>query len=671
MTLSPRLRFFPALVALVALSASPLAQDRSTAVVRPGHDTAAHESLLRARARDLAASTADEALKWDDDKISVQVLTRAADLLWKERPARAKDWLMGAWVRANKLKDEGEGDALRRFRQDPRRAEARATVLAVAQRHDRKLADHLLDQLADEKERSTYESRRGAFDDRSARSEQLLSLSLAAVESDPDAAARLAEQSLADGVSFQLQSVLLALRARDRAAADRVFDAALFRLATHFAHPNEGQVIASYLFTPGRVFSVDSSNTLTLVVSPNAVRPERTPAESDPARARRFLCIMQRRLLSMPAPSTTTDPARSAQEFVTLVNSLSNGFKAYAPDLWTAVEHRLALVIPDLTPAKTDGRLPSAVRERLRSGDPAAVSEEELNRLYVDGLEEDADKETDPLARKLAYTQAALATAPENLTRGRRLAEKIDEDALRAQVVSLLIYRAALFNLEKGRVDTAIELASEAKPVHRAVILTAAAQKLVADQSEAREVDNRLRALELLHDAERLLRREDSADALRVRLGVVAALAQLDGARALESLDEVVASINKIAAFDPTDANAPRLADLKGMAAYLSLPRVRSGYGLKDVLGPLARTNFHVSVDVTNKLTSPTVRGFCLMEIAQSVLTERPSNQAALGNTSLPTDSATFSDVSMTSGPQPRTGRRGLVGGQIPGRPMQ
>jgi hypothetical protein len=618
----------------------PLSSDKKAGATKAGDQSGGVQNgglresqlQLRLRARDLAAATADEALKWDDQHAAVRVLAQAADLLWADDPERSRVWLTRAWEMTGMVAEESaDSAATRRYRSNSPQASARATVLAVAQKRDRQLADRLLEQLADEKEKSRHDSRRGIFDDRSARSEQLLNMAMATVERDPSTAASLAERSLVDGVSFQLQSFLLVLRSRDLTAANRVFDAALNRLATGFANPSEGQVIASYLFTPGRVFGAGTDNTTALAVGTQAPVSERTPAEIDPARARRFLVVMQRVLLSLPAPSATANPAQAAQEFVTLAGSLANGFKLYAPELWQPIEQRVAQMMPDLQPASADRRLPSPVREKLRSAGAAGADEKETNRLYVEGLEEIAEKESDPIARKLAYVRAALATTPESLERGRGLASKIKEAELREQVVSFLVYRAALWSLERGRLDDALKLATEAKPIQRAIVLIAAAQRLGAESSgkdEEQAITRKFRALDLLSEAEKLLGRDDlPSAAVRVRIGLVAALAVLDAPRALEVLRNVVAAINQTDSFDPADNSAPRIANLDDSSAQSLLPRIRSGFGIRDALTPLARADFESTVMTAGKLSSPAIRGACMLEIARSILSLQPDKQ--------------------------------------------
>jgi hypothetical protein len=53
---------------------------------------------------------------------------------------------------------------------------------------------------------------RGLFDDRSERSAVLLQMAMGVVKDDPRAAAHMATESLRDGISFGLQSVLVALQ---------------------------------------------------------------------------------------------------------------------------------------------------------------------------------------------------------------------------------------------------------------------------------------------------------------------------------------------------------------------------------------------------------------------------------------------------------------------------
>jgi hypothetical protein len=625
------------LITLLAASATHVLAQEHVSPLHPKADAIRNssrggeliESPQRIRARAIAIELAGDALMWEDKRASVWALAQTADLVWADNPERSRDWLKQAWELAGQVASEDAGNMTRRYRTNSPQAKARACVLRVAQKRDPKLAETFLAKLTEEKESSRPDSQRGIFDDRSARSEQLLNLALATVDGDPAAASDLARRSLDDGVSFQLQTLLLALRQRDRAAADRLFDAALDRLATGFAHPSEGQILASYLFTPGQVAAAGGSGSaLVLAVGARTPAPAQTPAAADPIRVRRFLSVMQRALLSMPAPALTSSPAQSAQEFVTLARTLMGAYKTHAPELWLPIEQRLAQVTPDLAPAQADPRTPASVRDKLASAGAAGASEQELNELYVDGLEGVAEKERDPIARKLAFTRAALATTPEDLERGRKLAAKIGDSELSAKVVSQLIYRNALLALEKGEVEEAVGLAAELKSVQRAIILITAAQRVGTRRpgdEEAQAASRRLVALDYLSDAENLLKRDDaSAEGLRVRLGFVAALAPLDALRALKAFDEVVSAINKSDSFDAPATDAPRMVGLDDSGIQAALPRIRTGYGLKDAVTPLARVDLEEVKRAADRLSEPSVRGTCLLEIARSILSAEP-----------------------------------------------
>lgn len=581
------------------------------------------KSQLRLRAEDLAASTADEALKWEDKESAVRIISQAADLLWDDYPDRCRDWLKSAWGLTATVSAVDADEAVRRFRSTSPQSLARSAVLNVAHRHDRELAEQLLEQLLESKEQEESRAKRGVFDDRSVRSEQLLNMAMALAEKDPNTSAELAEQSLADGVSFQLQGLLLTLRKRDEAAAGRVFDQAVNRLAIDFSHPSEGQILASYLFTPGRVASPGAERRMMLAVGTLDPAPSRVPAEDDPARTRRFLHVMQGVLISTPDLGAPSNPSQTSEEYMALARSLADDYRRYAPELWPPIAQRLHYVTPNSAQWGSPANVAAATGEKGLADALSATDEGQVDQLYQQSLETAAERERNPLARKLAYVRAALATRPEELKRGKSLASKVDDDDLRKRLVSFLVYRAALAQLEGGKVEEAVNTSTEAAPLPRAIILITAAQKLVAERRSAGNSavkTQRPDALRLLSAAENILQRDDLPEpAKRVRVGLAAALAPLEPGRALDVFNQAVAAINGGAPFDFSDTSAPRIADLTGASDSL-LTRIRNGYGLKDAVAPLALTDFEGTVAAAARLSFPTARGTCLLEIARTII---------------------------------------------------
>jgi hypothetical protein len=204
------------------------------------------------------------------------------------------------------------------------------------------------------------------------------------------------------------------------------------------------------------------------------------------------------------------------------------------------------------------------------------------------------------------------------------LAARISEDNLRKRVSSFLTYRAALMALEKGQLEKVTELASGLEPLQQALVFIATAQRLSerrGNEDDIYAASRKAQAIELLTDAEKVLRKnEGSSEALRMRLGLVATLAPLDTARALDLLRDIVTDINHADSFDPVDASVPRVSGLYGLPVQISLPTVRGGFGLKDAFSPLSQVQFDESVNIAGKLKEPPIRGICMMEIARSIL---------------------------------------------------
>src|SRR5688572_23712535 len=178
----------------------------------------------------MVEQTAAEAPLWDDKKSAVLALADAAGLLWKQTPNAARKWLTKAWELIDSVPEEPLNPDLKEFSSRSNKTDLQSTVLRVAHAHDPALADTFVKSL-DDKE-LTEKKDRGAFDDRTARSEQFLRLAQQAVDSNPDLAFALAQRSLADGLSFTLQNVLTGLRRKNVDLSNRLFDLALARFTS-------------------------------------------------------------------------------------------------------------------------------------------------------------------------------------------------------------------------------------------------------------------------------------------------------------------------------------------------------------------------------------------------------------------------------------------------------
>ena len=253
------------------------------------------------------------------------------------------------------------------------------------------------------------------------------------------------------------------------------------------------------------------------------------------------------------------------------------------------------------------------------------LTKEELYEKNIAELEDGADKESNTAFRRVAYVNAALATKPEDYVQAKRIAGKIDDDDLRADVVSFVLYRAALAFVEKSEIEKAVDIAPTISDVpRRAVVKIAIAQRLLTSEPGKDEAAVRFaqqRALDLLADIDRDLKKgEPSGVAARILLGRTAVLAKLDPDQALTSLAQAVEMINKLDRFDLRDAAAPNL----GMAAFAvsgaTVARPKIGFDFRSAIEPLIQTNFEQISGLVERLTTKEVNGFGRLETAKLYL---------------------------------------------------
>ena len=223
----------------------------------------------RLQAISMIKQSAAEAPLWDNKKAAVQVLADAADLLWDENPGQGAAWLTRAWNLIEQVSLSPQDEKFKEFFSPSDQSDLRTVVLRVARKHDPKLAEKFLKQLSEKDPNEKEKKNRGAFDDRTARSEQLLRLAQQAVDTDPELAFSLAEASLADGISYGLQNVLTNLRKKSTDLANRLFDLALARFSSGQPDASEAEPLAGYLFLSGVSFSSNSTGVTIMAMSPS------------------------------------------------------------------------------------------------------------------------------------------------------------------------------------------------------------------------------------------------------------------------------------------------------------------------------------------------------------------------------------------------------------------
>ncbi|MBA3633492.1 MAG: hypothetical protein H0W58_11910 [Acidobacteria bacterium] len=562
----------------------------------------------------MVTKTAEEATFWEDKKTAVEALADAADLLWEENANQSAKWLTKAWNLIDQVSETPKDEKMREFFNRSDKSGLQATVLKIAHRHDAQLAENFLKQLT-EKEPDEKKDK-GAFDDKTARSEQLLTLALQAIETNPSLAFNLAGRSLADGISFSLQNVLTSLRQKDVNLANRLFDAALARLST----PDEAQILAGYLFKSGFTFATNSSGGMILAVNPNQ---QNLPAvaNSEPNRAKNFLSASYQAFFARSVLLDTPESKRKAENILVLATTIFSQYNIYALELVQPTRTFLTQLQSQLYPNRQNQS--SENKSRLSSLPKDATKEEVYDALVAD-LEEKADKETDPIAKKIAFIRAANSTKPEDYKRGISIAKKIEDENLQEDVVSFLLYRAALHFVNKKEIETAEEILPQIKEVlRRSVAKIAVAQALLQPKTDKKVEQFQLdlekqRAFALLNDVQRDLRNEDvSLNLIKTLFGTTAVLSKFDKTQGLSSFEQTVQMINKLDKFNLKDTSAPKLGiDLSSSSsATVATPRI--GFGFSNAIEPLIETDFEQVASIVERLAAKEVRGVGRIEAAR------------------------------------------------------
>jgi hypothetical protein len=576
----------------------------------------------RAEAISTVKQVANEAALWDNKKAAVQVLTDAADLLWDETPGQSSEWLNRAWVLLDQVSGAPKKETLKEFFTRSEQSELRTAVLSVARKHDTELAEKLLKQLS--QKQTDEKKERGAFDDRTARSEQLLQMAQQAVDSQPEVAFALAEQSLTDGISYSLQNILTSLRKKNTELSNRLFDLALARFSSRDPDPSEAQVLAGYLFQSGFTFAANSSGQTILVVNP-AQQNLPSVAASEPQRARNFLTAVYQAVLTRPLRFDSSEDQQRAQQILLLGNRVIRRYDTFAPELAQPAKAFLAHLQQQLAP---DSSGAEATADATKSAPVTRVTtkppnKEELYEQRIAELEDLADKEANTSFRNVAYARAVVRTNPDDYERAKQIAKKISDDALRADTLSFALYRAALFFIERNETVKAMELAVQISDVTRgAVAKISLAQRLLTMKPDAGALRiDQQRAFDLLTNLESDLKKnEPSVTLAKISLARAAVLGELDPAQALLALDQSVQLINKLDNFDLRDTGAPDLGLglFPSSGATVARPKLR--FDLNSAIAPLVVKDFDQVSAIVERLVRKDMNGEGRLEVAKLFL---------------------------------------------------
>lgn len=587
---------------LAFFSLDALSQSKPTTTpqkVQKAQENSVTENSLNLRIIAVLHQTADEAKGWDDVKISSQIQAQIADLLWDFDAVSAENYLTRAWDKARQVKESKEKPS--RFRNYSDRVDAGREVLLVARKRQPQLAKKWLKELSDSAQEDFEKKSKGLFDDRTARSAVLLQMAMQAAETDIQAAASLATESLRDGISFGLQSVLIKIQEKNAELAAQVFRAAMKRInSVGVKDAGEIQILYSYLYTPGRVSttadSASQGNTITAFGRDHS--NVTSAAGLYPDLAREFVQIAAHALLKMPFLADAENPQTSAREQFGVINSILYRLGNSSPELSRALHERLNEITANAGFSPAAPISPKDLPPRQQG-----ESRSDFEKRLLDKALEEAEKIANPLQRDVFIAQTVLRSDAGQFEKVKNAAEKIDDKELREQILNFLLYKASLNLIKVNNLDEAYKLLQKnSEPRQKAAILIVGGQTLIKQKDF-------IQAQNWLYDAQKLFDKHKSSneDWINIGFGLVNGYALFDEIEALKILRTTVKLIEENSKNYNRD-KAPLAVKFSGLD-FSDFTFGTKNFGLNSAIKSFSKQSFEDVLSALKDLKNPQAKG--------------------------------------------------------------
>ncbi len=608
------------------LSVATFSQSKSVTPTStpPSFENSSEQELfqqsLNLRIFQILHETAAEAKGWEDVKISSKIQAQVADLLWDFDPISAENYLLRAWDKAKQAKNSEEKPS--KYRNTSNRVTVFREVLLVARKRQPILAEKWLKELSDLADEDFAGRNKGLFDDRTARSSVLLEMALQVVEADVQPAAALAIESLRDGISFGLQTVLVKIQEKNPDLAVQVFRAALQRIGSvGVSNANEIQILYSYIYTPGLISTTSNSGaqgSSTIAIGRNraGIRPA---AELYPELAREFLVAAGRAILAIPFLIGDENPENSAREQYGIVTVIESRLGNTAPELSRALQERLAALVASANFSPTQQTSQQDITP-IQIGE----SREEYGKRRLERLLEDAQKFSNPLQRDIFLAQGVLRSDVGVFELAKSIAEKIDDKHLREQISNFLSYRMSLHLIKTNNVDQAYKLLQKnSEPRQKASGLIIGGEKLIQQK-------DLLEARGWLNEAQKLFEKNKAIDEDWINIGfaLTAGFAQFDKIDGLKQLAATTKLLNK-----ETNAYNRDKAPLANGFTGLNFSDFTAGtknFSLNSAINSFSKNEFDDIITSLNESKNLLAKGEAILVLSRRNLKAAKINQPTL-----------------------------------------
>ncbi len=537
----------------------------------------------------------------------IAVLVRSADLLWPHQQEKARAAFSESFDLATAIFEEKGNETTREGRMPVDLPDQRFKVITAIAKRDPVWAQKLSDQVLqdDKREAEQKTSKDPRVDAKS--TDKLMSVAYSLAQTDTNASLTFARRSLRYTATIQLPAYLYRLVDINKGLADSFYQEALTAYAS--APMDQFLYLSSYPFGNNR--EAGEMPIYTFYQVPKGFVP-------NPSLQKLFTQTLLNRIQQLVENPTEPIPGSRYSE---------------AAQMWMALsrlESQVQTLLPELSPSWQQAK--GSIFTMLSQEDHQRVTQtliEPPKRTFDERIEE-ALKQTDPARRESGIALAILSGSDgEALDHVVTAADKIEDSALREQVLSRFYFNRAQLAIKNKNLDEARKLATKVNELdHRAYLYS---QIVTESIKEARnDVEIREVLEEVLLAA---LNAPDTEVKARALLGVAYLYAKIDPNRSVSVLGDAVKSINRIESPDFSRDFVIKRIEGKSFGFYSTLKT--PGFNPENAFSEMGKLDFDGTLYQAGYFSNKTLRSMTTLALVEPCLQQTPQTKGRTTKTKL------------------------------------
>ena len=540
----------------------------------------------------------DSTKTFNDDARRVEVLIRAADILWPYQEENARKAYAESFALAKShFKEKGD-----RTEQEGKlpigKPDLRYSVISSVARHDAKWSKKLAAELLKEQEEAASNSTKDAQDAQRT-GERLLTVATSVLPSDEAASLSFARSSLKYPATMFLAQYLYALSMRNKSAADQLYQEAL---AVHANAAMERLLyLSAYPFGKNR----DAGDMPGYMLY--QVPPDFTPNQNLQRQFVQTVLARVQRFIANPSDVTPGTRVSDPEEMWLALTRLNGQIQQTLPDLAPAVE-----VARNNVAARLSQESQRDLQNKVgRDNRPARTFDEQVESALKNPNVDVRDQQ--------------LASAVINSSKDEKVDDvlsvigKISDSNIHQPLLNWFFFDRSQRTLKGQKFDDASKFAARVEELdQRAFLYSQIAEEALkqdADQTRAREM------LEDIVDA--AAKAPNTTVKVRALLAVASLYTKIDMNRAVAVMAEAIDSVNRMENPDFSRQFVIRKIEGKTFGMYASI--ATPGYRPETALAEIAAVDFDNMLSQASRFNDKFLRAITTLAIVERCLKSVPS----------------------------------------------